>query len=72
MHEEYVENEHESLRISSDERHGKAGFRVTRYTPSKDPDVWNWDESYQFYESLDAARSALGNEDVQDAAKKAF
>jgi hypothetical protein len=62
----------EEFLIAEDTRHGKKGYRVLRYTPPagvKADDerslTWDWDEWYQFYETLDAVALALKSGDYR-------
>lgn len=64
----YTDEEFEAWR---DERHGKDGFRVLRRVREPGTRVFNWDEQYQFYASLDDAMAAIESRDFE-AGRKAF
>lgn len=54
----------EEWTLAPDVRHGESGYRALRYMPRTPTSVeWNWDETYQFYETLDALALALKSGD---------
>jgi hypothetical protein len=56
----------EELIVTEDNRHGKNGYRVTRYLSEdiNNPDSqMAWDNQYMFYESLDEVMNAIHNND---------
>jgi hypothetical protein len=56
----FAKNDEQWL-VIEDTRHGKKGFRVSRYLPVVDRDDcdWMWDEWYMFFESMDDVYKAF-------------
>ncbi len=57
--------------LSRDTRHGEEGWRACRYLPAKDEPVFDWDESYMFFATLDDAVTAFENGNLVEG-RKAF
>jgi len=64
-------NRDDKLTLTKSKRHGVEGYTGSRYIFDSKNDIWNWDESYLFYPSLDDAYKAFENKDY-DAGRKAF
>ena len=62
----------ENFEVAPDTRHGVKGFRVLRFTRAGrtedgngKSDVYNWDEHYQFYQTLDDVYDAIKSRDFE-------
>lgn len=57
----------ESWSLSEDTRHGKEGYRVSRYLPCEDEknSASKWDETYMFFETIDEAYKAFLSGDLK-------
>lgn len=58
--------------VSRGTRHGQKGWTASRYLPAKDdPNTFDWDESYMFFPTLDAAVIAFETENLTEG-RRAF
>jgi hypothetical protein len=67
------EDNDEEYEIYRDTRHGKSGFRVIRRVYNgqtmNNEKIYMWDESYQFYPTLDTALIAIEIRDFTQGKK---